>query len=267
MNEIPEPVATPCGPAVILVEPQLGENIGAVARAMLNCGLADLRLVKPRAGWSTDAALATAKAAGELVRNAPIFESTSEAVADLGLIYAATRRARDLRKPVHVVDRACQELSAALEAGSPGGVLFGPERTGLSNEDIALSNRILHIPLDPQFASLNLAQAVLLVAWEHHKLTGPAGHSPKARKSRERAARAEELLGFYEHLEQELDEAGFFRVPERREIVMRDLRSLFQRANLKAGEIGMLHGLITALSGHRKDGKAARRIGSKRREG
>jgi tRNA/rRNA methyltransferase len=154
------------GPAIILVEPQLGENIGTAARAMLNCGLVDLRLVRPRDGWPNRKAVAAASGADAVIENVRLFDSTAEAVADLSRVYATTARHRGQIKPVVTPRQAATEMRAALGRGEKTGVLFGPERTGLHNDDIPLADTVLQVPLNPAFSSLNLAQAVLLIGYE-----------------------------------------------------------------------------------------------------
>ena len=168
------PTVAPRGPAIILVDPQLGENIGMVARAMLNCGLSELRLVRPRDGWPNPAAQSAASGADRVLDAARHFPTTLEAVADLHLVYAATARPRDMVKPVVVPQRAAAEIRAAADRGCAAGVLFGPERAGLVNDDVALADAVLEVPLSPAFASLNLAQAVLLLGYEWYQAEAKA---------------------------------------------------------------------------------------------
>lgn len=239
-------------PAIILVEPQLGENVGACARAMLNCGLRDLRLVRPRDGWPNERARAAATAAVDVVDGARLFDTTGEAIADLTAVYATTARRRHMLKDQIELEPAVQEM-LRLQPDAQAGFLFGPERTGLDNDDVALATKVLHIPLDPGFQSLNLAQAVLLVSYEvlrQHR-GGEVPHEPEDRSFSVRRARApassEELQGFFQHLEGELDEAGFFRVAEKRPAMVRTLRNLFHRADLRSHEVRSLRGVISAL--------------------
>ena len=154
------------GPVVILVDPQLGENIGTAARAMLNCGLGRLRLVRPRDGWPSDRAVAAASGADAVLDGATLFDTTAAAIADLEQVYATTARPREMIKPVMTPRRAAAEMRAAIGGGRPVGILFGPERTGLLNDDLALADTLISVPLNPAYSSLNLAQAVLLVAYE-----------------------------------------------------------------------------------------------------
>ncbi|MFQ6016555.1 MAG: RNA methyltransferase [Kiloniellaceae bacterium] len=241
------------GPAMILVDPQLGENIGMVARAMLNCGLGDLRLVRPRDGWPNPAAEAAAAGADSVLRRARAFDATAQAIADLRRVYATTARPRGMAKNLVSPRQAAAEMRAAIGRGETVGVLFGPERAGLTNDDLALADAVLEVPLNPAFASLNLAQAVLLVGYEWYQTgdstpprrlaTGAAGPAPKA-----------ELLNFFARLEAALDEANFFFPPEKRPAMVRNLRNLFQRADLTESELRSLHGVVSALLSGRKGG-------------
>ena len=232
------------GPAIILIDPQLGENIGMVARAMLNCGLTDLRLVRPRDGWPNENAVSAASGADYVLEKARLFENTSEAIANLNLIYAATTRERDMTKVVVTPQQAATEISDFGVTGC--GILFGSESKGLSNDDVALANSIFSVPLNPDFSSLNLSQAVLLFAYEFYKLkdnTAPMGLSMKAN----RPANKKEMLGLYNQLEDALDESGFFHVREKRSHMVRNLRNLIQRANPTEKEVRTLRGVITSL--------------------
>ena len=240
------------GPAIILVEPQLGENIGAAARAMLNCGLADLRLVRPREEWPNRKAKAAASGANLVLERAKLFPSTREAVADIRHLYATSARLRDMVKPVLTPRRAAKDLRAFLDKGEPCGVIFGPERSGLHNEDVALADALLEVPLNPAYASLNLAQAVLIVAYEWYQ----AGEeTPEVRFGvNHSAATKEDLLGFFEHLEKELDAGGFLTPPEKRPRMVRNIRNMFQRARLTDREVRTLRGIIASLT-TRRDGQ------------
>ena len=237
-------------PAIVLVDPQLGENIGMVARAMLNCGLEDLRLVRPRDGWPNPAAQSAAAGADEVLAHARLFETTAEAVADLQCVYATTARPRGMLKPGVTPRRAAAELRAALARGVRAGVIFGPERTGLVNDDVALADTVLSVPLNPAFASLNLAQAVFVVGYEW--LLGEAEVPERALPpGAARPATKAELLGFFERLEAALDAAGFLQPVEKRPNMVRNLRNLFQRAELSGQEVRTLHGIVTALTARR----------------
>ena len=248
------PVATIAqggAPAVILVAPQLGENIGAAARAMLNCGLTDLRLVRPRDGWPNPTTRAPAAGADVVLDGARLFDRTRDAIADLAHVYATTARPRDMVKPVVTPRQAAAEMRAYAARDEPTGVLFGPERAGLDNDDTVLADAILTVPLNPTFASLNLAQAVLLIGHEWFQ----AGDATAARAAAGRPADKAELVNFFEHLEQELDRAEFFHVAEKRPSMVRSLRNLIQRIHPTDQEMRTLHGVVTALSGRRKDGR------------
>jgi tRNA/rRNA methyltransferase len=237
----------------------MGENIGAAARAMLNCGLTGLRLVAPRDGWPNERARAMATGASrEIVDRAAVFGTTAEAVADLHRVYATTARRRDLLKPAIGPRELATEIGDCALHGLRSGVLFGPERAGLDNDDVALASRIVHIPLNPEYSSLNLAQAVLLVAHAWFEVeTGdevPAGGP----KSTTPLATAAQLVNLFEHLEQELDDSGFLRVAEKRGIMVRNLRSILHRAELREHEVRALHGVVSSLAGRRKDGRPVR---------
>ena len=239
------------GPAIILVEPQLGENIGTSARAMFNCGLTDLRLVRPRDGWPSKKAVAAASGADLVLDKARLFETAEDAIAGLTRVYATTARDRYMVKRVVTPRAAAPEIRALMAAGEPCGILFGPERTGLLNEHIALADTVLNVPLNPAFSSLNLAQAVLVVGYEWFASTDDTppsrlvtGHSKSAPKER--------LIRFFEHLEEELDRNGFMRDPEKRPSMVRNLRNLFQRAECTEQELRTLHGVVTSFAGPRK---------------
>lgn len=235
-------------PAVILVAPQLGENIGMTARAMLNCGLSDLRLVKPRDGWPNRDAVTAAASATEVLEEARVYPSTSDAVADLHRLYVTTGRNRELAKPTLTPRAAAAEVHTLAGDGVRSGVLFGPERTGLENDDLALGDAIIRIPLNPAYKSLNLAQAVLVFAYEWFQWgsemparEAPSGNSPPADRGM--------LLGFFERLEGLLEEKGFYHPPEKRPAMIRNLRSFFLRAEPTEQEVRTLHGVLSALLG------------------
>jgi tRNA/rRNA methyltransferase len=234
------------GPVVVLVDPQLGENIGMAARAMLNCGLTELRLVRPRDGWPNDAARAAASGADRVLDSARLYDTTAQAVADLARVYAATARPRGLVKPVVTPRRAAREMRAATAAGLTQGLLFGPERSGLVNDDLALADTLLAVPLNPAFASLNLAMAVLLVGYEWFQAADdtPArrletGGQPPAEKA--------ELVNLFRRLETALDETGFLHPPEKRPGMVRNLRNMIQRMDPTDQDLRTLHGIVSAL--------------------
>lgn len=235
-------------PAVILVNPQLGENIGMVARAMFNCGMTDLRLVRPRDPWPNRHAQAAATGAASVVESARLFDSTQDAVADLQYLLATTARPRHNTQLVLTPRAAAAELRARAGAGVGCGLLFGKESRGLSNDDIARADAILTVPLNPAFTSLNLAQSVLLVGYEwflgNDATPGTELHMP----ANTRPANKAELNAFFEHLEGELDACGFLYVTEKRPTMVRNLRQLFQRAGLTEQEVRTLRGVVSGLS-------------------
>lgn len=235
------------GPAVILVAPQLGENIGTAARAMLNFGLTDLRLVRPRDGWPNERARAAASGADIVIDNVQLFDRTEEAVAGLDYVIATTARARDMVKPILTPETAAGRMREAFGGGGRAGLLFGPERTGLENDDIALADALMMVPVNPAFASLNLAQCVLLMSYEWHK-AGDTTESERIEYQQTRPAKKEELLGFFEHLEGELDRFGFLKPPEKRPSMVRNLRNMFQRAHLTEQEVRTLRGVVASLT-------------------
>ncbi|MSO93730.1 MAG: RNA methyltransferase [Rhodospirillales bacterium] len=235
------------GPAIVLVNPQLGENIGMAARAMLNCGLTDLRLVNPRAGWRADKTWKASSGADRVLEGAQLFQSTADAVADLERIYAATARGRHATQRVVTPRQAALETRKVEVAGARTGVLFGPEAKGLKNDDVALADAVLMVPLNPAFKSLNLAQAVFVVGYEWYLAGAGASASKMMIPKETRPATKEELLGLFAHLERELDDCGFLRVREKRPRMVRNLRNLFQRAGLTEQEVRTLRGVIACL--------------------
>lgn len=235
-------------PVIVLVGPQIGENIGAVARAMLNCGLDDLRLVEPREGWPNPKARAMASGADAVLEGARLYDSAAAAVADLNRVYATTARRRDMVKPVVTPRQAGAEIRRYSADGEACGILFGPERIGLTNEETLLADVLLTVPLNPAFSSLNLAQAVLLVAYEWFQ-TGDSTPTRTIPETGARQATREELFRFFGHLEEALDARRFFKTPELRPSMVRNLRNLFHRAELTEQEVRTLHGVITALCG------------------
>ena len=232
-------------PAVILVEPQLGENIGTAARAMANFGLWDLRLVKPRDGWPNEKAVAAASRADHVIERVRVFERLEDAVADLSLVYATTARSRDMQKEVIGPDEAARRLSAHIGAGKGAGLLFGREKWGLLNEEVALADIIVTLPVEPAFASLNIAQAVLILAYEWRLQSG-RGQLPFDSGLAEAAPRSE-LVGLFEHLEGVLDQTGFFTTPDKRPSMVNNLRTALTRGNFTSQEIRTLRGVISSI--------------------
>jgi tRNA/rRNA methyltransferase len=253
----------PAPPCVILNEPQLAENIGAVARVMANFGLSDLRMVRPRDGWPQDRAWASASGADWPLDNAKVFDRLEDAIADLHLLYATTARPRELRLPVYTPREAAARLTEASAEGQNVGLLFGGERAGLETHDIALAQAVVTIPIDPKFRSLNLAQAVALNAYEW-RTTAHADAPPAAFAPDERYADQAMLLGMYEQLEGQLDDAGFFHPPEKRPSMVRNLRAMLARARFTEQEARTFRGVVTALS--RGRGRVLEKLAKKQAE-
>ena len=232
-------------PAVVLVRPTLGENIGAAARAMMNFGLREMRLVRPKGEWPNYKALNTASGAERVLEEARLFDSTGEATADLQRLYATTARMRDMEKPVLTP----RELAPALRRDAADdvrtGILFGREAKGLHNDDVAIADAIVTFPVSSEHRSLNLAQAVLLIGYEW--FGEPATVARAARKGDKPASR-DALIGFFEHLERELDGCGFLFPPEKRPRMVRNIRSIFARTGLSDREVKTLRGIVAALS-------------------
>ena len=230
------------GPVIVLVRPQLGQNIGKAARAMLNFGLTELRLVAPRDGWPNPDAGPAASGADSVLDQALVFATTAEAVADCSLVYASTVRRRDLVLPV--VDP--REMAAGIaDVAGRSTILFGPERSGLETEDVALANAIVTVPINPDFGSLNLAQAVILLAYEWSKHNVLA--VPTAREAEPAAAHAE-LEGLIGQLDDALDAIGYFHPPERTQATRNTLRTILTKPGWSSREIQALRGIIRALS-------------------
>ena len=241
-------------PVVILVEPQLGENIGAVARAMLNCDLRELRLVRPRDGWPNPAAEAMASGAIEVLTSAEVFEQTEDAVWDLNRLFATTARQRDLAKKVVTPNEAAKLFFDTKFTGNNIGFLFGSERSGLINDDIAFADYVINVPLNPEFSSLNLAQAVLLVGYEWFQASLMQTTGSRKWGNSELSTIGEREY-FYKRLEKHLDEAGFLYPEELAPTICRNLRAMFSKATLTNQEIRTLHGIVTALSNYTPDSK------------
>ncbi|MBI4920529.1 MAG: RNA methyltransferase [Devosia nanyangense] len=233
-------------PAIILCEPQLGENIGTTARAMANFGLWDLRLVNPRDGWPNEKAIAAASRAEHVLDRVRVFETTEAAVADLSLVYATTARRRDLQKPVFGPEEAAQRLISHIATGGGAGLLFGRERWGLSNEEVAISDAIVTLPVEAAFASLNIAQAVLILAYEWRRQTDLGKELLFTDMMADAAGKAE-LFGLFEHLEEALDRAGFFTAPDKRPTVITNLRTMLSRGNFSSQEVRTLRGVISSI--------------------
>jgi tRNA/rRNA methyltransferase len=234
-------------PVFILVRPQMGENIGASARGMLNFGLERLRVVAPRDGWPNPKAVAMASGAGRLLEVAGLFPDVNAAIADCDYVFATTARGRELTKPVMTPERAMDHARALSAAGKRVGVLFGPERTGLENADIAPANATVTVPVNPDFPSLNLAQCVLLMGYEWRRQTDTVPPEVMAMAGTDFASAVEvEKLG--DHFEDRLDAAGFFFPPDKAPGMKLNLRNMWARLNLTRADVQTLHGMLRQIA-------------------
>lgn len=236
-------------PVIVLVRPQLGQNIGKAARAMLNFGLTEMRLVAPRDGWPNPDAGPSASGADAVLEQAQVFETVQEAVADCSTVFASTVRRRDLVMPVVTPEQMADEITASL---SRAAILFGPERSGLETEDVALSNAIVTVPVNPEFGSLNLAQAVILLAyeWSKHVPSDAEGRSELAvppSKELEPPAPHGELEGLIGQLEEELTAKGYFHPPSRTQATKNTIRTIFTKTGWSSREVKAIRGIIRAL--------------------
>lgn len=234
-------------PAFILVRPQMGENIGAAARAMLNFGLSHMRLVDPRDGWPNPRAVAMASgAAGRVLDHAGVFPDLPTAIADCAFVFATTARGRELTKPIMTPERAMQHARALSASGQKVAVLFGPERAGLENEDVSRANAIITVPVNPDFPSLNLGQAVLLCAYEWIRTTDQT--PPEVTElARTVLANQVEIERLGDHFEERLEEAGFFFPPTKADGMKLNLRNLWSRMPMTRADVQTLHGALRQL--------------------
>ena len=246
-----KPQADLTGPVVILVEPQLGENIGMAARAMGNFGLSRLRIVKPRDGWPNSSAQRAAAGADHILNNVELFDTVEAAVAGCTLVLATTARAHDQAKPVIGPREAAQEIVREIAAQGEVALLFGRERAGLLNEEVGLSDRIVTFPVNPAFASLNLAQAVLLIGYEWFTLA-TADALPFAMPERSERASQHQMQAFFDNLVRELDKVEFLRPPEKRDTMLVNLRNIFSRMEPTKQDMHTLHGVVMAIAEGRK---------------
>ncbi|HEX5666048.1 MAG TPA: RNA methyltransferase [Hyphomicrobium sp.] len=253
-NAIAPPGTTP---SVILIEPQLPDNIGMVARACANFGLDDLRLVDPRDGWPNEKARIAASGANYVIDDAAAYDTFDAALSDLNWVCATTARQRDLRKPVLTPEEAIAEMRKRITAGQRCGVIFGRERNGLETHEVARADAVVMIPVNSRFASLNLAQAVLILGYEWMRNSEQAtlgrvttfeqALRPGLYLGDQVPATREELTGFFEHLERELERQGFFSSPDKRPSVVNNLRTMFLRAEPTGQEVKTLRGIVATL--------------------
>lgn len=244
--------------SIILVRPQLAVNIGMCARAMANFGLSDLRLVAPKCGWPPspewhEAAISSAAGAAHILEGLKLYDTLDEAIADLNYVWASTARERGQAKPVLSPKVAMTQAASGFLQGERHGILFGPERTGLENDEVGVAHAILTFPVDPAYASLNLAQAVLLTAYEFFQAsTGDL--LPYAAPNRSPPAPYALTASFFEYVENALDEVGFFRPPQKKPIMARNLRNMFNRMSMSVQDVRTLRGaFVRLIEGRRKE--------------
>lgn len=249
-------------PNIILVEPQLGENIGMSARAMANFALDTLDLVNPREGWPNEMAVKAASGANHVIEEANVFGTLEDAISNLNYVYATTARPRDMTKLVLTPEQAAQDMHQRLADNQKVGLLFGRERVGLKNDEIALSDAIVIAPVNAKFASLNIAQAVLLMGYEWFKQSnaptlgratefdgpGIAGLNMRDAGGKTHLAKKRDLVAFFEHLEKELDNSGFLKPKEKRAAMVRNIRNMFQRMEATDQEVRTLRGIVSSLT-------------------
>jgi tRNA/rRNA methyltransferase len=281
----PFPKDIPLAPVIILVSPQLGENIGMCARAMLNCAVTELRIVNPRDGWPNPGAVSSAAGATVVLEQAKLYTSTKDAVADLEFVLATTARPREMVKDVYSPEAAARKIREINDSPLPlgegqgegtsdttavpspqsspkgrgrnkCGLLFGPERAGLENDDVVFANAILNIPLNPGFSSLNLAQAVLLVCFSWLTAGNPFSAQEVTTEMGDTApAKKEDVEFLLTQLEDELTKGGFFRSPEQKPTILRNIRNFFFRSAPTQQDVRTLHGIVSCLTGKRRRGQ------------
>jgi len=234
-------------PCIILVAPQLAENIGMAARAMKNCQFSQLRLVNPRESHLSDKAIAASSNSQEILQNARVFDSTEQAVADLNYVFATTARHRDQTKKVYNADAAASVIAQKCSCGEKCGFMFGPERTGLCNQDVSLCNAIINIPLNPEHCSLNLSQAVLLVGYEYYK-TQIGEVSPYMETNHTTIVSKDKIMLFCHHLENQLQDFANFRDEQKKEKLVLNLHNIFTRCELTTQELNTLYGIVNYLA-------------------
>ncbi|MDX2223880.1 MAG: RNA methyltransferase [Rhodospirillaceae bacterium] len=249
-------------PAVILVEPQLAENLGTTARAMMNCALPELRLVDPKVDWLGEKAVAAASGGERILERAARHATVEAALADLEFVYATTARRREMVKPIFTAKGAAADMRAQIAAGRKVGVLFGREAHGLTNAEVALCDAIIEVPLNPEHSSLNLAQAVLVVGYEWFQAAAYDGPQATMAFNRTRPAPKEMLFDLFDHLERELIACGFLRHEDKRQQMVINIRNMLQRAELTEQEIRTLHGIIKELRYGRRPDRPQRQPGT-----
>lgn len=237
-------------PVIILSHPQMGENVGASARAMLNFGLTDLRLVDPRDGWPNERAEANAAGALEMMPPVKTYGSLGDSLADLNFVFATTSRKRDMIKPVYDPEKAIEETIKRINSNQKIGFVFGAERSGLSNDELSLCQGIISFPVNPEFSSLNLAQSVLLLAYEWSR-TNSEDTSFELDMGDSFPARLEDVHGFLNRLESDLEDRKFFREDGLKPTMLRNIQNIFTRADITDQELRTLHGILSALRGNK----------------
>ena len=233
-------------PAFVLTRPQMGENIGAAARAMWNFGLDRMRIVAPRDGWPNSRAVATASGAGRLLDDAVLTDDLAGALEDVSFVYATTARPREMTKPVFSPEAAMADAARRIHAGERVAVLFGPERAGLENDDVARASAVITVPVNPDFPSLNLAQCVLLIAYEWQRQIAEIVHEDTPLGKGDWATGAE-IDALANHYEERLEQAGFFFPPEKAPGMQVNLRNLWSRMHLTRADVQMLHGIMRQM--------------------
>jgi tRNA/rRNA methyltransferase len=252
-------------PCVILMEPRLSENMGTTARAMRNCGLSELRLVNPQADWLNEKAIGASSGGAVVLEKAKSFATLEEAIADLQRIYATTARRREMVKQVFTAKGAAPDMRGHADAGKKMGLLFGREKHGLTSDEIALCDAIIEIPMNPDYSSLNLAQAVLLVAYEWFQ-AGYDGPQSAMTYNRTEPATKDQVMDLFIHLERELVECGFLRDEDKKALMVINIRNMLQRAELTDQEVRTFHGIIKELRYGRRPDRPPRQPGVKAEE-
>lgn len=234
-------------PIIVLKHPQLGENIGMVARAMLNFGLTELRLVNPREEWPNNKAISTASGALEVIENTTVYETLNEAVHDVHMVYGTTARGRDMVNIIHTPATAAQDIQEQHSTGKKTAIVFGAERTGLENDDIALCNALITYPTNPDFSSLNLAQAVLLMSYELMRSENETSDIKLKKGNNTPFATRAEFDNFLHRLYDDLEDKGFFKTEKMKPVMKQNIESMLVRMQMTEQELNTLHGIIAAM--------------------